>query len=466
MSIKTFCVDIGTSSIKGGIIDDAGNLLNWGRIGLLERGAFDFELWDADSWLTALTELVGELELIGDISAVAMSGNGPTIVPVDRAGAPVASTLHWADSKVERIPDEPSFFLPKIRWMKHNQAEAYLLTDCLLPCPDFLTFALTGQRTAAIPSVDFQKFLWTDNSIRRYGLDAQMLPPFIEIGERIGHVTPQAARRFGLPEGVPVYAGGSDFFMALLGTAAVRAGRTCDRAGTSEGINYCSGVQIFSDRLRTLPHVIDGFHNIAGILSSTGRIFEWFRDVSGQRSRPYEEMLGEIIDLDNQCPRPVFIPSLHSGPTWEFRGAAFMDLEPEHGIPEMGRAVIESIAFSVRDVVETLEQNDCKIDVIRVSGGQARSAKWNQMKADITGKEIWVPRVVDAELVGNAAAAFTGMGGFDSLQKAAEELVGFQAVYKPDDEKKNRYDLSYRRFSDICGRIVGIISDYLNSPKR
>ena len=113
MSIKTFCVDVGTSSIKGGIVDDSGNLLDWGRVGLLVHGGFDLEQWDAEAWLAALIDLVDKMEHIREISAVAISGNGPTLVPIDAVGVPVTSTLLWADAKVDRIAGEPSFFLPK-----------------------------------------------------------------------------------------------------------------------------------------------------------------------------------------------------------------------------------------------------------------------------------------------------------------------------------------------------------------
>ena len=413
------------------------------------------EEWEAEIWLTGITELLAEMSYIDEISAIAVSGNGPTLVPVDRAGVPVGPALLWADSKSERISGEPSFFLPKANWLKIHREELYRGTDRFLTCPDFITYTITGEQTAAIPSEEFGPYLWAPDSIRRYELEEGMFPPFVHTGELIGRVTSHAAGRFGLPVDVPVYAGGSDFLMALLGTGAVQPGRTCDRAGTSEGINYCSDVLVQSDRLRSLPHVISGMFNIAGILSSTGRIFEWFREISGQRRRPYEQMLGEIHALDHEASRPVFLPSVHAGSTWEFRGAAFVALEPEHGVREMGRSVVESIGFAIRDLVDTLEENGCPIDVIRVSGGQARSAIWNQMKADITGKEIWVPRVVDAELVGNAAAALMGLGRFPTLQEASEALVGFQEVYIPNGEETSRHDVAYKKFKEMCERVIG-----------
>jgi len=212
---------------------------------------------------------------------------------------------------------------------------------------------------------------------------------------------------------------------------------------------------VVSPRLRTLPHAVDGLYNVAGILSSTGRIFEWFRRISGQQEKSYEKMLSEIAAVPHHRRRPVFLPSLHRGETWEFSGAAFVELEPEHGIPEMGRAVVESIGFSVRDLIETLEANGCPVGELRVSGGQARNHTWNQMKADMTGRTVVVPEVIDAELLGNAVAGLVGEGLFGSFTEASESLFRVARRFIPAEAESGAYHDLYERFCATRERIVG-----------
>ena len=384
--VRILCVDIGTSSIKAGIVDGAGLLLWWGREALGRQAHETFGDWQAERWVRALQSLFARIDQHLEISAVVISGNGPTLVPVGADGRPVAPVLHWIDAREERVADQSSFFLPKARWFMNNRPEAYEATSQFLSCPDFINRELTGESVSVLPSAEFIKYHWHAAAISAHGLDTNLFPRHIMTGDRIGEVTFSASKRYGIPAKTPVFAGGSDFLMAILGTAATRSGRTCDRAGTSEGINYCSSIPVESRRLRTLPHAIEGLYNVAGILSSTGRIFEWFRRIAGLDGKAYDQMLSEIVDIGHTRAKPLFLPSLHTGATWEFGGAAFMRLEPEHGAAEMGRAVVESIGFAVRDLVETLEENGCAIEELRVSGGQARSGIWNQMKADTSNK--------------------------------------------------------------------------------
>ncbi|NBC30946.1 MAG: carbohydrate kinase, partial [Spirochaetes bacterium] len=286
----------------------------------------------------------------------------------------------------------------------------------------------------------------------RYGLDPEKLPPFVHVGDVVGHVTRPAARRFGLSAGVPVVAGGSDFIVSLLGTGAVDPGVTCDRAGTSEGVNYCSAAPVDDPRLRCLPHPVPGFYNVAGVLSSTGTIFEWFRDISGQKKRSYAEMLADIRSVDDHVHVPWFFPSLHEGAAWEFSRGMFIDLGADHGPKEMGRAVVESIGYAVREVIDVLEQNGCRVGELRVCGGQGRNEIWSQMKANMVGRPLAIVEVVDAELLGNACAAYVGLGRFGSVAEASRALVRIARRYDPQAHRLTPYEERYHRYRDAYGR--------------
>jgi len=469
--LRLLCVDFGTSSIKAGVIDEEGRLRGWAHESLLDDPRADLVRWDPGLWSSHLKAAIEQLRAAGaigaagggDLAAVVVSGNGPTIVPVGASGEPLSEAFLWIDRRELRPSRGASFYLPKVEWIRRNRPELYEKTASFLPFPEYLNFVLTGEKSAIVPSEEFVPYVWSGQEIAAAGLDGEKFPPFVRIGERIGRVTARGGEASGLPKGLPVVAGGSDFLMALVGTAAVAPGRTCDRAGTSEGINHCSSRPVRSERVRCLPHVIPGLYNAAGILASTGRIFEWFRTISGQREKSYQTMLEEILAVDHKARIPYFFPSLRIGETWEFSDAVFSQLEAEHGPAEMGRAVVQSIGFAVRDLIETLERHSCRIEQLRACGGQARNPLWNQMKADITGREIATPEIIDAELLGDACAGLVGLGERSSLADAAEGLVRIKTVYRPRPEEHERFGEAYERYRDLRRRVLRAVASAVDA---
>jgi xylulokinase len=201
-------------------------------------------------------------------------------------------------------------------------------------------------------------------------------------------------------------------------------------------------------RLRVLPHVIAGYYNVAGILSSTGTIFEWYRHISGQAASSYDEMLAAIAGVPATRHIPWFFPSLHRGAAWEFSRGMFIELGATHASAEMGRAVVEAIGYAVRESVELLEENGCEIAELRACGGQAKNDIWNQMKADITGKPLIVGAVEDAELLGNACCCMVGVGRYSRLDEASRALYREAKGFEPVAAETTRYDERYEKYQE------------------
>ena len=443
-------VDIGTTAMKGGLVSSEGELVAYHRVTYWEKTRQDYHAWDPGVWVEALREIVASVGGYQRISAVAVSGQGPTVIPVDSDGKVLFYALLWMDKRNLRQEGTKSFFLPKIAWFRENHPDLYEKTKWFLSCAEYLNFFLTGEARTITPSKEFIPYIWHSDDSAKYGLDLAKLPPFATMTDAVGSVTEHSSTFTGIPAGVPVVAAGSDFLVALLGAGAVEPGRTCDRAGTSEGINHCATAPLADKRLRTLPHAIDGLYNISGILSSTGRLFEWLRRITGQSDRSYREILQEIENLPLERSRPYFFPSFEKNGDFEFARGGFLELHPDHTRDDMGRAVVESIAFGIRRVLETMESNGLAIDELRVTGGQARNVIWNQLKADITGKRILVPEIEDAELLGSAACALVRQGEFGSLREASGALVKVRAVFNPRAVRHQAYNglyESYRKYN-------------------
>ncbi|MCL1818077.1 MAG: FGGY-family carbohydrate kinase [Spirochaetaceae bacterium] len=461
MSLPVFlCADIGTSSLKGALFSFAGECLATAREELPAPGSVAAE--NAEEWPAAFRRLVTNLCAAENavplkIEGIVISGNGPTLVPLGVDGKPVFSALLWLDGREKPLAAEKNLFLPKAAWLLREKPEVYEKTAFFLGCPEYLVFRLTGEKHAFSPSGEFSAYIWTSAEAAAYGLDAGKFPPVLATAKEAGRVSAAAAAEFGLPQGARLYAAGPDFLMALLGTAAVRPGLVCDRAGTSEGINVCAAQPVSSPGLRCLPHVIEGLWNAARLLPPTGFVFEWFRRASGQKEISYDEILGGIAkceeSLRNTPRREDFLQFFpQSGEGGKNEAGVFvkdgrrLSLEAAlavNGKDSAGLAVVYGIGFTARAALAELQASLGPLDEVRLCGGQARNAVWNRLKARLTEKTLLVPEPVDAELSGCLAAGLCGKGEYGSLSQAAESLVRFSARCEPEAGEKSYYDELY-----------------------
>lgn len=441
-------VDIGTSSIKGAIISPEGYAFAFHKVHLHPRSDRYPGEGYAGSWKAGFYEIVSIL-LRKDISAVVISGNGPTIVPVGDDGSVLYPPLMWMSKENLPLQDTSSFYLPKVNWFKENEPRLYEKTKKFLTTSSYLTWLITGETSVVTAHKGFGKYIWEDEDLSVYDFDLDKFPCLINMGDVVGKVSREGSILTGLTVGLPVIGAGVDFMVSLIGTGVVKPGMTCDRAGTSEGINFCSEKMVPDKRLRTLPHAVEGLFNVSGILSSTGSLFEWYRRITGQENYTYLETLSAISKVPHGSGTPMFFPGLKDGGLWEFSNAMAVGLESYQGRNELGRAVMESIGFAVRRAIELFEENSCHIDELRVSGGQGKNVIWNQMKADITGCSIVVPEVEDAELLGGACLASASLGRYTDFVEASEKLVRIKKVFYPREKEYKIYKDAYQQYKNV-----------------
>jgi len=447
--------DIGTSSVKAGLFERDDARAVWLHREPLATGDPP-DIWVTEQWVRAVQATMDRCPDVESIDAIVLSGNGPTVIPVAEDGTAICDALLWLDTRETRIAEQPSFFLPKIDWVRRERPEVYERTWQFMTCPEYLAFLMGAESHSTSPSEAFDRYVWDDDGLRAYAVDPARVPPLVRPGDRVGETRGRCVDLFAIPRGTPVIAGGPDFLMSLLGTATVEPGATCDRAGTSEGINHCSGEPSSSGEARCLPHVVPGLWNIAGVLSSTGRIFEWFRRVSRQRSVGYERMLAEIEAAGFE-EEPLFFPSMHRGAAWEFSRGMFVGLRSDHATAEMGRGVVHSIGYAVRQSIESLRAAGCEVGELRACGGQAKNAVWNQMKADITGVPVTTPDVLDAELVGDVCCALSGLGDFAVPWEAAGKVVRFTHRYEPQPSRHAEFSDGYENYLRTYDRFLAAL---------
>ncbi|AEF84477.1 carhohydrate kinase, fggy family [Treponema primitia ZAS-2] len=473
------CADIGSSALKAAFINSEGRQLAFARevyTPIYTVGTASVPV-SAGDWERAFTRAMGKLfSQAPDCrpDAICISGNGPTLAPLTRDGETLA-LLHWYQGPLgSTAPGSPSGDLPVIRsfYLPHalgflrERPGEYEKTRYLLSSQEWLSWRLGADPVTVLPE-GYGPYYWDDEQCRALGIDPGKFPPFVSLGSVIGRLSQEAAQRLGsaaagLPAGIPIIAGGSDFIMALIGAGTVEKGMVCDRAGSSEGINCCDlrPEETASARdLRVLPHVSPGLWNVSVIIPSSGRLFEWYRTLTGQDGRPYEDILGELIP-EGLLPSALSAAgSLSSAlsPAGGDQGALFFPgktaaLFGKGGLfsrTDLGRAVLEAMGYQVRDALETLGRHGFPVGEMRLSGGQSRNRRWNQLKADMTGAILLVPELGDGELGGDAALGLMTLGDAANLKEAIGRIVHIQERYEPDPATAAVYGERFQTWREL-----------------
>ena len=458
-------IDIGTSSFKSALWDYDGNRLSHAAVPLSIISDGNKHEADCSQWLCAFENCCRKLGSLAAVKAVIISGNGPTLVPVlgepqagtDGIRVPAENARLWLDRRAVKYQAQVSqllggfvdagFFLPKILGIKNDEGELYRKTKFFLGCPEYLAYALTGEARTVFPSEGFDRWFWNDTVLEKLELAPVKFPAFIRPGDPFGTVTPSAAQYFGFAKNIPVISGGPDFFAAILGAGVMEPGQVCDRSGSSEGINLCTKNRVNDGRLMSYGHPVKPYWNLSGIISTTGKAIDWSRGLFGIDSfddfislaRHSERGSGGLVFLPYLAGErePVLNPSARA--LW--RGISLSCTRHE-----FANSVLEGTAFAIRDVLAVMEETGEKTEQLHVTGGLAGCVHLNQIKADITGKEILEPVHKESELLGLSVIGACFLGKFASFAEASAAMVRIEKTYEPNPKYASLYDELFNEY--------------------
>ena len=284
MSDCILAVDVGSTSLKAALIDRNGELAS---ICSVPYSAPE-NRFVAEGWIWALKSAVDKLKATASepveesqLKALAISGNGPTLV--SESGL----TLRWNEYSAARLsidetsPEEAhrfanSIFLPRILLFRDLIGDEYEATSHLFSGPEYLIWQLTGNAVTILTEPRYETAYWNASVLEGFGIMTGKMPAFVELGHNCGSLLPNAQELLGLPA-LPVIGVGPDFIAALIGTGTTEVGRICDRAGSSEGINMCVDKEIRAEGIRTLPGVKPGLWNISVLIPDSASLPEAVR---------------------------------------------------------------------------------------------------------------------------------------------------------------------------------------------
>jgi xylulokinase len=256
-------------------------------------------------------------------------------------------------------------------------------------------------------------------------------------------------------------AGLVDAFASFHGAAMATPGDAIDVGGSAGGFGVYWDAPVKAAGAFTTPAPLAGHFVVGGAMAATGRAMDWFREDILGSPMTTAKLIEDARAIPPGAGGLVFLPYLagERSPLWdpEARGA-FVGLSLAHGRAHLTRAILEAAALAIRHVAEPILQAGIEVKAMRVSGAPARGDVWNQIKADVTGFPIDVPRVLETAIVGSAILAATGTGAYPDVLSAIRGMTGIERRLEPDADRGAAYDRTYAAYKALHPALAPILA--------
>ena len=460
-------IDSSTTSTKAIIIDEKGEILS---VSSSEYGfETPFPLWSEQSpdlWWHAAKESIKESIKKASIEPSQIEGIGLTgqmhgLVILDANGEVIRPAILWNDQRTQKQCDQirevigepefiqitgndalPGFTAPKILWVKEEEPQSYARIKHILLPKDYLRYKMTSKfaidRAGGAGTVlfDLKKRDWSREVIEALGFDQEWFPPTFEGTQLTGTITKEAAEEMGLIEGTPVFGGGGDQAAAAVGTGAVEEGIVSISLGTS-GVVFATTDSPFIDpegRLHAFCHAVPNKWHLMGVMLSAAGSLRWFRDTFKKGSN-FDELAAGAGNISPGSDGLLFMPYLMGErtpyPDPLARGG-FVGITVRHTFDHFTRAVLEGVAFGLKDSFELMKNAGLEnITQVRVTGGGVKSSIWRQIIADILNVEIVMVSSEEGAAFGAALLASTGAGVYKSVEQACQKTIRISEKVMP-----------------------------------
>ena len=484
-------IDVSTTATKALLIDERGS------VAAAAASDYSFETpqprWSEQApqlWWSAAVEAIREVLAIteikpGDIAGVGLTGQMHGLVLLDADGEVLRPSILWNDQRTGDACDEirqkvgkdrlieltgndalTGFTAPKLLWVRRNEPDIYdRIAHVLLP-KDYLRYRLTGDYATDKAGaggtllIDLRTREWSSDVLDALDIPADWLPRTYEGTDTTGTISETASRETGLPPDLPVVAGGGDQSAGAVGVGAVREGIGALTLGTSGVVFAPSNEPLVepAGRLHAFPHAVPGRWHLMGVMLSAAGSLRWYRDAMAP-DLSFDDLLAPAANVAPGSDGLVFLPYLtgertpHPDPL--ARGA-FVGLTVRHAQAHMTRAVLEGVAFGLRDGFGLMDEAGLpELSEIRLAGGGTRSALWRQILADVIGRELVTVNTSEGAAFGAALLAGVGAGVWPDVDAACGATIRITGRTEPQPDISRRYDDVY----DIYGSLYPTLKE-------
>ena len=472
-------VDLGTSAVKLLLMDGEGKIQ---KIVSKEYPIFfphpGWSEQKPEDWFTQTMEGIKELIAEADksqIAGISFGGQMHGLVILDEEDQVIRPALLWNDGRTYEECDYlnneigkdklseytanisfTGFTAPKILWVKNKEPENFARISKIMLPKDYIAYRLTGVHCTDMSDasgmllLDVENRKWSKEMCEICGISEEMLPKLFESYESVGTVTEEIAGELGIPSTVKVAAGAGDNAAAAVGTGTVGEGMCNISLGTSGTIFISSkkfGVDKFN-ALHAFAHA-DGYYHLMGCMLSAASCNKWWmEDIIGTNA--YADEQKEITKLGEN--HVYFLPYLmgerspHNNPN--ARGT-FIGMTMDTTRADMTQAVLEGVAFALRDSLEVAKSLGIQLERTKICGGGAKSPLWKKMIANILNLKVDVIESEEGPALGGAMLAAVACGEFESVEAAAERIVKIVDTVCPEEELVAKYEARYQQFKEI-----------------
>lgn len=472
-------VDLGTSAVKLLLMEGDGGIKN--IVSKEYPLYFPHPGWSEqkpEDWWAAVLEGLKELTADVDktqIGGISFGGQMHGLVTLDANDNVIRPAILWNDGRTQKQTDYlndvigkkklseytaniafAGFTAPKILWMEEEEPENFAkIVKIMLP-KDYLAYKLSGVHctdysdASGMLLLDVQHKCWSREMIEICHIKEEMLPKLYESYACVGTIKPDVAAELGFPETVKIVAGAGDNAAAAVGTGTVGDGKCNISLGTSGTIFISSkkfGVDEFNG-LHSFDHA-DGYYHLMGCMLSAASCNKWWMDeIIG--TKEYAQEQAKIGKLGEN--HVFFLPYLmgerspHNNPN--ARGT-FIGMTMDTTRADMTQAVLEGVAFAIRDSFEIAKSLGIKIERTKICGGGAKSPLWKKIIANVLGIKVDVIESEEGPGYGGAMLAAVACGEYSSVESTAEKLVKVVDTIEPDEELVARYNDRYAQFAKI-----------------
>lgn len=468
-------IDVGTGGTRALVIDGVGRVIASAtaehraftspQIGWAEQDPRDW--WRACG--VAVRTALAQGHLRGDqIACVGLSGQMHGAVLLDEQARVVRPALIWCDVRTEKQsrdlttqigterliqltcnPALTNFTLTKCLWVRENEPEKWKKVRSVMLPKDYVRLQLTGERATDMADasgtllLDVAHRRWSKEILEHVQMDESLLPNLHESPDICGKISAAGATATGLSCGTPVVAGAGDQAAGAIGMGVVSPGAVSATIGTSGVVLAATDSPALdpAGRLHTFCHGVPERWLVMGVTQAAGLSLRWFRDQFGvsadHQLESYDSLTNEAAKAPPGCDGLLWAPYLMGERTPHLDPAArgmLAGLTASHTRAHVIRAMLEGVAFSLRDTLTIFQEIEVPVNTIRLGGGGARSAFWRQIQADIYGQRVETVEAEEGAAYGAAILAGVGAKAWPSVDAACSEVVRAAGTVNPNSE--------------------------------
>jgi len=361
-------------------------------------------------------------------------------------------------------PPLTNFTLTKLMWVRENEPQNWKRVAHVMLPKDYVRFRLTGERAIDMADasgtllLDVAQRKWSSEVLSKTGIAKELLPALFESPDVCGKVSSRGAEATGLKAGTPVVAGAGDQGAGAVGMGIVRPGTVSATIGTSGVVFAATDAPALDPqgRIHTFCHAIPGRWHVMGVTQAAGLSLRWFRDRFGagpvDGRDPYEHLTEEAATVPAGSEGALWAPYLmgertpHVDPDAR---AALIGLSASHTRAHVIRAILEGVAFSLRDSFTIFHEMGVPVERIRLGGGGARSDLWRQIQADVYRHAVEIVEAEEGAAYGAAILGGVGARAWASVDEACDAVVRTAAEFKPQAQASAVLDNAYEKYRKI-----------------